>query len=429
MTVLLLDTCLPLESNKLKIKNKVLLKTIFAAKGYLEAGIKPKPRVFDGIEIAPFKDNAEASVSISADFEHNWAFRAWSPEIRDQNGINERKNVPNIIRLLEEYSVPITWATVGHLFLESCERGACGQAHPDMPRPLVNGRFQGDWYMHDPCTNVRKDPLWYAPDLIQEIIDSKVPHEMGTHTFSHFDFRLKYSSKELVQREIEECRRLMEPFGVQPKSLVFPHNETEYSYAKQLFDLDVIALRHRDPNVRLSYPERLKSGNYRIYESMNLRSTRRYDYVEKVKIFVEEAAKRRASYHIFFHPSDPAELFEDEFRRIVRYFHEEREKRRIWVATMGELAAYCEARENVKLEVAKGQSRLDVTMESTLDRAKFGDPEISLLMPIEAVPYKLFVEKDGDLRELSAANFHFDPQKRQLLVNVPARAKMVRVIL
>lgn len=412
----------------MRVWSKALLETIFTLKGNLEAGIKPKPRVFDGIEIAPFKHGAAASVSISADFEQNWACRAAPPEVRNWNGTNERKNVPNIRRLLEEYSIPITWATVGHLFLENCERGACGQAHPNMPRPLVNGQFQGDWYSHDPCTNVYKDPLWYAPDLIQDVLNSKVPHEIGTHTFSHFDFRLKYSSKELVHREIEECRRAMEPFGVQPKSLVFPRNKSEYSYAEQLFDLGVIALRHRDPKVRLSYPERLSAGNYRIYESMNFRSARWYDYLYKVKIFVEAAIKRRAAYHIFFHPSDPSHLFENEFRQILRYFHEQREKRRVWVTTMGELVAYCEARESVTMEVARGQNQLNVIMTSTLNRGKFGDPEISLLIPSGIAPRKLLIENDGDLREVHPTNCHVDPQKQKLLVNVPANSKIVRLV-
>jgi peptidoglycan/xylan/chitin deacetylase (PgdA/CDA1 family) len=412
----------------MRVRRKAVLETIFSLKGNLELGIKPKPRVFDGIEIPPFKHGAGASVSISADFEQNWAFRAGPPEVRDRNGASERKNVPNIIRLLEEFSIPITWATVGHLFLESCERGACGYAHPDMPRPLVNGQFQGDWYSHDPCTNVYEDPLWYAPDLIQDILSSKVPHEIGTHTFSHFDFRLQYSSKELVRREVEACRRVMEPFGAQPKSLVFPRNKSEYSYAEELFDLGVIALRHRDPKVRLSYPERLSAGNYRIYESMNLRSARWYDYLDKVKIFVEAAVKGGAAYHIFFHPSDPAELFENEFREILEYFHEEREKRRVWVTTMGELVAYCEARESVMLEVVRGQNQLDVKMTSSLNRGKFGDPEISLLIPSGVPLRKLFVEKDGELREVLLVNFHVDRQRQKLLVNVPASSKMVRLV-
>lgn len=412
----------------MKIASQEFLKAIFTLKGNFAQGHVPARKIFDGVEVTPFKNDAKASVSISADFEHNWAFRAWPPDVRNQNGINERKNVPNLIELLEQYSIPITWAAVGHLFLESCERGAGGLAHPNMPRPPVNGRFQGDWYMHDPCTNLRKDPLWYAPDLIQDIIDSNVPHEMGTHSFSHIDCSLKYSSRELVLREIEECRRVMEPFGVQPKSLVFPHNETEYSYAELLFDLDIIALRHRDKKVRLSYPERLESGNYRIYESMNLRTTRHYDYVDKVKIFVEEAAKRRAAYHIFFHPSDPTELFEDEFRRIVKYFHEEREKRRIWVTTMGELAAYCEARESIRLQVTRTQNQMDVIIESSLNKAKYGDPEISILIPSGIAPYKTLVDKNGNLQELNPESLFVDRQKQQLLVNVTASSSMLRLL-
>ena len=412
----------------MKIQSRTLLKTIFTMKGNLDVGIQPKPRVFDGIEIAPFRDNAAASVSISADFEQNWAFRAWPQEVRDQNGVTERKNVPNIVRILEEYSIPITWATVGHLFLESCDRGASGKAHPTMPRPLVNGRFQGDWYMHDPCSNVSKDPLWYAPDLIQEIIDSKVPHEMGTHTFSHFDFRLQYSTEELVQREIEACKKAMEPFGVQPRSLVFPHNECEYSYAKQLFDLDIIALRHRDPKVRLSYPERLETGNYRVYESMNLRSTRRYDYLDKVQVFVEEAIKRGAAYHIFFHPSDPSELFTDEFLRIVKYFHQERARRRVWVTTMSNLVAYCEARETTKVETRKSHNQIDIILKSTLNKEKFGTPEITLLIPCTALPQKALIERHGDLQEMKTSQFYVDQQKQKLLVNVLPSAKMLRLV-
>jgi len=412
----------------MKIASQEFLKAIFTLKGNFAQGHVPTRKVFAGVEVAPFKNNAEASVSISGDFEHNWAFRAWPSEVRNLKGTNERANFPYILRLLEEYAIPVTWATVGHLFLESCERGAGGVAHPNMPRPPVNGRFQGDWYTHDPCTNFREDPLWYAPDLIQDIIESNVPHEIATHSFSHIDFSPRYSNRELVQREIEECIRVMEPFSLRPRSLVFPHNKTEYSYAKQLADLNIIALRHRDKKVRLSYPERLEPGIYKIYESMNLRSAGHYDYLDKVKIFVEEAAKRHAAYHIFFHPSDPADLFEDEFRRIVKYLHEEREKRRIWVTTMGELAAYCEARESINLQVTRTQNQMDVIIESSLNKAKFGDPEVSILIPDKIAPNKTLVETNGILQELNRENLYVDDQKQQLLVNVTASSRMIRLL-
>ena len=44
---------------------------------------------------------------------------------------------------------------------------------------------EGDWFKADPCTNLQTDPNWYAPDLIKLIRDSKVKHEIGSHTFSH----------------------------------------------------------------------------------------------------------------------------------------------------------------------------------------------------------------------------------------------------
>ena len=59
----------------MRIRNRALLTAILAAKGGFRHGLRPEPRIFDGITIAPFKDDARAAVTISADFELSWAFR------------------------------------------------------------------------------------------------------------------------------------------------------------------------------------------------------------------------------------------------------------------------------------------------------------------------------------------------------------------
>src|SRR2546426_1072920 len=87
------------------------------------------------------------------------------------------------------------------------------------PRPPRNTSWAGDWYMHDPCTNYHEDPLWYAPDLIAQILESRVPHEIGTHSFSHIDFSPACSNATLVRRELEESAIAMRRFGVTPRSL------------------------------------------------------------------------------------------------------------------------------------------------------------------------------------------------------------------
>ena len=75
-------------------------------------------------------------------------------------GEKERRHVPLILRLLEDYSIPITWATIGHLFLDSCARSASGLAHEHMPRPVTDGTWSGDWYRPDPCSDLQKAPAW-----------------------------------------------------------------------------------------------------------------------------------------------------------------------------------------------------------------------------------------------------------------------------
>src|SRR5258706_4985083 len=146
--------------------------------------------------------------------------------------------------MLDRYSIPITWATVGHLFLESCKRSGSGLAHAEMPRPKVNDRWNGDWYMHDPCSDVRQDPLWYAPDLVQQIVDAKTRHEIGTHTFSHINFSTRCSTSDLVHEEIHACAEAMRPFGGTPRSLVFPHNIMGYPYLPLLPADGIVAVRH-----------------------------------------------------------------------------------------------------------------------------------------------------------------------------------------
>jgi hypothetical protein len=188
-----------------------------------------------------------------------------------------------------------------------------------MPRPVYNPLWTGDWYMHDPGTNYKQDPCWYAPDLIQSILASPVSHEVGTHSFSHANFTPACSDPLLVRREIEESALVMQRFGIRPRSLVYPYNTRIHAYLDLFAELSITAIRKRDLQLRLSYPERTPSGVYKFYDSLKLWTSKHYDYLDKVKIFLSKAAKRHAVFHLWFHPSDPAAIFENEFSRIIRY--------------------------------------------------------------------------------------------------------------
>lgn len=317
-------------------------------------------------------------------------------------GVRTRVNVPIILRILEGASIPITWATVGHLFLESCERGSCGLAHSHMPRPPHNPHWDGDWYLHDPCTNLRKHPGWYAPDLIEMIRASSIRHEIGTHSFSHIDFSQETSNDELVRGELAECQAVMGKLGLKPKSLVYPRNRMGHQYLDIIADANITSVRHRDSTVRLTYPHRSESGVYKLYDSMNLRKGTGYDYPNKAKIFVGEAIQRNAAYHLWFHPSDETEVFENEFRSIIRHVETLRDQGKVWPVTMENLTAYCEARQKTKLTVERRTESIRVCLDSGYDVARYGVTDLTLRVPLPRLPTKCFIGIGSDRRLVQA---------------------------
>jgi peptidoglycan/xylan/chitin deacetylase (PgdA/CDA1 family) len=364
---------------------KSALKSIFRLKKNFAPGVSPPARCFNGVEITPFRGGAPASATISADFELSWAWRGWrSAQETREMATRERVNVPHLIGLFEEYGIPITWATVGHLFLEGCGRGEDGRAHPEMPRPPAlttppaMARWTGDWYRHDPCTDYHMDGLWYCPDLIEQILGSKVRHELGSHSFSHISFLAENSTPDLVEQELAQCQAAMSPFHLSARSLVYPYNQMGHHYDSVLAKFGISCVRHRDPFVRLSYPERLPSGLYKLYESMNLRRATHYDYIEKARMFLDESMKRYAAYHLWFHPSDPTEVFEHEFRGIIQHMAQLRREGKLWVTTMGALAAYCEAREQSTLNVQRNGDQLNITLRSNYDVDRYGKTVLTL---------------------------------------------------
>jgi peptidoglycan/xylan/chitin deacetylase (PgdA/CDA1 family) len=404
---------------------RAVLSSILRLKDNYAEGLKPPPRSFDGVEITPFFEDRQAAATISADFEIAWAFRGRSEEERLTRGIRCRRNVPMILSLLKETRVPITWATVGHLFLESCERGLSGCPHPEMPRPPKNLRWEGDWYRHDPCSDWKTQPHWYAPDLIRQILSSDVPHEIGSHSFSHIDFSETTSTRELVDHELKACIRVMSAHKLTLRSLVYPFNNMGHHYLDLIGGLGLTAVRHRDPRVRLSYPVATHSGVYKLYESMNLRRAKYYHYTEKAALLLEEAIRRQAAYHIWFHPSDPTEIFEKEFYEIIRLMAELCAQGTLWVVTMGDLAAYCEARERTTLEVQRAAKDITVRFTNKYDAARYGSTLLTLKIESEFTPKQVTLRADGKSQKLSWRTEVVKPKngsRRALVVDVPANA-------
>jgi peptidoglycan/xylan/chitin deacetylase (PgdA/CDA1 family) len=155
-----------------------------------------------------------------------------------------RGTIERIIALLDRYEIPATWAVVGHLLLDGCQRGPDGRAHPEMPRP-AHAWYAEDWYARDPCSTLEQDPLWYGRDVVAGIRAASTPHELGCHGFSHALFGDPGFSVDVADAELAACVALARGLGLTLTSFVFPRNRE--GHLERLAAHGFTAYRGADP--------------------------------------------------------------------------------------------------------------------------------------------------------------------------------------
>lgn len=151
------------------------------------------------------------SVIISIDAELAWGFVDF-PKLPMHRLRRAREMWMQLSDLLEKHEIPATWAIVGHLFLEQCNG-----RHPDHPAGA-------EWFRQDPGGTVDTDEIWYAPDLIEYVIDADVGHDVGSHSFSHVNFENDDTSRQTALTELRMCQDIADEWSLEMSSFVFPRN-------------------------------------------------------------------------------------------------------------------------------------------------------------------------------------------------------------
>ena len=290
-----------------------------------------------------FPNKEKGGLIISADFEMAWAWRytKTGSDCRQKGGA-ERQNLPKILKLLEQYTIPITLAIVGHLFIEGCKPGD----HDWMARiPHFDDHWkftEGDWFDHDPYSDYTTAPEWYAPDLIQLILDSRVCHEVSSHTFSHIDFSYKNCPLQVAEDEIIACQKAAEPFGINLKSMVFPGGT--WGNIEVLKKHGFLIYRKRC-DFELAYPYRDEYGLLVSSSSGCLEHNVNYgwsaDYfVNRLKKYIIKAITTGVIAHLWFHPSLNPYFLDNIFPRFFEFASRQREKGDLWIGPMDEIAAH-----------------------------------------------------------------------------------------
>jgi predicted deacetylase len=296
-----------------------------------------------------------------------------------------------------------------------------------MPRPksFYNNRYwewkEGDWYQHDPCTNHKKDPSWYAPDLINQIIKSKVEHEIGVHTFSHIDFSKKNCDLDLAKAEIKKCIDIMSQLNIVPKSMVFPGNFEGHFNVLQEEGLTAFRGVSR---IDLSYPAEKCTDLWDIHQSYFLYPHRKAP-LKTIMRYLKKAKKKKRAFHLAFHPSDMhQEILKYVIDPFLQYVFHEREANRLWIATMAEIAAYCAARNSIVIETKKNKNLLSLNINNNIDLEKFGDPTITLKIFLKRPIKKVLVE----CRTVTIGDKECFFKGKNMILTIPSSTKIIEIL-
>lgn len=291
-----------------------------------------------------------------------------------------RSCIWGLLKLMERFEIRATWAFVGHLLLEKCER-VDEFKHPEVVRPTYRW-FSGDWFNNDPCTDFNRDPFWYGPDIVESVMNCRASQEIGCHGFSHMIIGDPGCSRECFDSELKACKSAAKPWGIQLKSFVFPRNAIGH--------LDVLAtngfsaFRGRTAPwyegmfglagkvgraIESTSPLAVKTAQPALSSGMwDLPATSFYLHREgwaryapiglrtaQVNATLKRAAAERAICHLWFHPfnlaTDPRGLLSG-LETIFRNVAELRESGLIDNPTMGELS------EHLSLLKAQKESRV-----------------------------------------------------------------------
>jgi len=137
-----------------------------------------------------------AALCISIDLELMWGswdhVDARSIRLAEQA---ERPVVRRLLKLAEQYGIPMTWAVVGRVFDD-----ALGFENLQGPKEA-----------------------WFAPELVEEIQRSPVAHDIGSHSHAHVYYD-KLTDAE-ASLDLGRDSELRKRWGIPMRSWVFPCNK------------------------------------------------------------------------------------------------------------------------------------------------------------------------------------------------------------
>ena len=262
-----------------------------------------------------------------------------------------REKIDNLLQLFEKFDIPATWAIVGHLFLEQCDKKTCLTS-----TNIKKYKYGREWYI-DPYTDLSHDPLFYGKDLIEKIISSSAKHEIGYHSFSHPNF--SEISAGMAENEIKEAKKIEKEWNIKLKSFVFPYNKIAHvNILKEngfmiyrgksgtccANEKNIVLKKFKGSVDKIIAPPvepKWIDGIWEIQSSAHFCDPQTpKSLFFKSKLGLERAISNKKIFHIWFHCWSPLlyKKLEQDLRKFLECISEKRREDKLEVITMGELA-------------------------------------------------------------------------------------------
>jgi len=146
--------------------------------------------------------------------------------------------VAYLLRLLDKYEIPATWAIVGGLLIDTYQNDIA-----DYLSELYSNINILKFFRYE----ILK-PLWYALEVIDQIAVARVPHEITSHSLTHPDFWK--ISREIAEIEVKESKRILrEIYGVEPITFIFPKNHVNYLDILSKYGFQVFRDKVKNPMI------------------------------------------------------------------------------------------------------------------------------------------------------------------------------------
>ena len=144
----------------------------------------------------------KASFVLSIDLELAWGVWDKLSSTNIQKIIDKERLVcENLLNIFDENEIPVTWAVVAALL--------------DNKNKMMGNLNQ---------------KAWYAPDIIDNILNSKTKHLIASHSYAHKEFNT--CSKEEIIEDFEKSIFFLKSININPDVFIFPRNN--------VFHLDVL---------------------------------------------------------------------------------------------------------------------------------------------------------------------------------------------